>query len=137
MVSPRPPSPSAPWLLAGGFILRAAPARAQRPPVRPAVAAAPSVRDIRYALAFDSASARRRTVHVAMSFDAGGAAPVLLSIPAWTPGAYEMSYYARKVSAFSASSGGKPVSWDKTDYDTCRIRVGAPGPVEVRFDFLA
>ena len=72
-----------------------------------------------------------------MRFDAAGAAPVLLSLPAWTPGAYEMSWYARKVSAFSATSGGKPVSWDKTDYDTWRIRVASPGPVVVRFDFLA
>jgi predicted metalloprotease with PDZ domain len=95
------------------------------------------VRDIRYELEFDSASARHRTVRVAMRFDAAGAAPVLLSIPAWTPGAYEMTYYARKVSAFSATSDGKPVSWDKTDYDTWRIRVASPGPVVVRFDFLA
>jgi predicted metalloprotease with PDZ domain len=95
------------------------------------------VRDIRYELEFDSASARHRTVRVAMRFEAAGAAPVLLSLPAWTPGAYEMSWYARKVSAFSATSGGKPVSWDKTDYDTWRIRVASPGPVVVRFDFLA
>jgi predicted metalloprotease with PDZ domain len=116
------------------------PAAAQRrPPALPAPPApsAPAVGNISYELRFDSASARNRTVRVAMRFDVAGTAPVLLSIPAWTPGAYELSNYARKVSGFSATSGGKPVSWDKTDYDTWRIRAGSPGPVEVRFDFLA
>ena len=37
-------------------------------------------------------------------FDVRAPAPVLLSLPAWTPGAYELSNYARKVSDFSARS---------------------------------
>lgn len=98
---------------------------------------APAVANIRYELTFDSASARERTVRVAMRFDAAGAAPVLLSLPAWTPGAYEITNYARKVSGFTATGGGRPITWDKADYDTWRIRPTAGGPVEVRFDFLA
>jgi predicted metalloprotease with PDZ domain len=95
------------------------------------------VGNIRYELTFDSASARDRTVHVVMRFDAPAARPVLLSVPAWTPGAYEISNYARKVSAFAASGGGRALDWDKTDYDTWRVRPAAAGPVEVRFDVLA
>jgi predicted metalloprotease with PDZ domain len=141
-VSRRFASPGAPALIATAALaalLPAGPGRSTgRPPSVTAAGQAPApVSNIRYELDFDSASARRRTVQVAMRFDAAGAAPVLLSIPAWTPGAYEISNFARKVSAFTATSGGKPVSWDKTDFDTWRIRVAAPGPVEIRFDFLA
>ena len=135
-MSPRFASPGAPASIIAVLALAAqVPAAAQRPAAPAAPAAA--VSNIRYELSFDSASARRRTVRVGMRFEVAGAAPVLLSIPAWTPGAYEISNFARKVSAFAATSGGKPVSWDKTDFDTWRIRVAGPGPVEIRFDFLA
>src|SRR5687768_17698893 len=72
-----------------------------------------------------------------MRFDVARAGPVLLSLPSWTPGAYELSNYARKVSKFSASGPGGPLDWDKTDYDTWRVRAVAPGTVSVEFDFLA
>ncbi|NOT07505.1 MAG: M61 family metallopeptidase [Gemmatimonadales bacterium] len=106
----------------------------QRPAPR---APTPAVANIRYELRFDSATARSRHVKVAMRFDAAGAAPVLLSVPAWTPGAYELSNYARNISAFTATSAGKPLVWDKVDYDTWRVRPTAAGPVEVGFEFLA
>ena len=93
--------------------------------------------NIRYELSFDSASARQRTVHVAMRFQVAGPAAVLVSLPAWTPGAYEISNYARKVSNFSASGAAGPLIWDKSDYDTWRIRPAAAGEVALRFDFLA
>jgi predicted metalloprotease with PDZ domain len=93
--------------------------------------------NIRYELTFDSATARQRSLHVAMRFDVAATTPVLLSLPAWTPGAYEISNYARKVSNFSANSAGRPAVWDKADFDTWRIRPAAPGAVELRFDFLA
>lgn len=99
--------------------------------------AAPAVTNIRYDLTFDSASAARRTVRVGMHFDVAAAAPVLLSVPAWTPGAYEISNYARKVSGFEARSAGRPLTWDKADYDTWRIRPTGAGTVDVAFDFLA
>jgi predicted metalloprotease with PDZ domain len=100
-------------------------------------AAAPAVTNIRYELTFDSSTASRRTVRVAMHFDVSAAGPVLLSIPAWTPGAYELSYYARKVSAFTATSRSQKLGWDKTDYDTWRVRPTAAGTVDIGFDFLA
>lgn len=111
-------------------VLAVAPLAAQGRP-------APAVGDIRYELTFDSTTARRRTVQVAMRFVVTGTAPVLLSIPAWTPGAYEISNYARKLSGFGATAAGRPLVWDKADFDTWRIRPAGAGPVEVRFDFLA
>ena len=103
------------------------------------VAAAPLAgqTNIRYELRFDSATARQRSLHVTMRFEVAAAAPVLLSLPSWTPGAYEISNYARKVSGFAASAAGRPAVWDKSDYDTWRIRPAAAGEVAVQFDFLA
>jgi predicted metalloprotease with PDZ domain len=97
------------------------------------------ISNIRYDVTFDSATALRRTIRVAMSFDiAAGKDPVLLSVPAWTPGAYELSSFARWISRFSASSSDdRPLAWDKADPDTWRIRTTGPGRVTVRFDYLA
>jgi predicted metalloprotease with PDZ domain len=120
------------------MFLGASAASAQSPPAqRAAPPPAPAITNIRYELTFDSTTAGRRTVRVGMHFDVGGAGPVLLSVPAWTPGAYEISNYARKVSAFEAKSAGHQLAWDKTDYDTWRVRPAAAGTVDVGFDFLA
>ena len=97
---------------------------------------APAI-NIRYQITFDSTTASERKVRIGMRFDVPRAGPVLLSLPAWTPGAYELSNYARKVSDFSASGPGGPLDWDKADYDTWRVRAVAPGTVSVEFDFLA
>jgi predicted metalloprotease with PDZ domain len=93
--------------------------------------------NLRYEITFDSATAQHRTIKVAMTFDVTGAGPVLLAIPAWTPGAYELSFYARWISNFSPEAGGQPLVWDKLDYDTWRIRSGGAKSVSVRFDYLA
>jgi predicted metalloprotease with PDZ domain len=115
-------------------------AAAQRPQA-PRQAAAPRsapISNIRYDITFDSATAARRSIQVAMSFDVGaGTAPVLLSVPAWTPGAYEISNFARWISGFSASAGDRALRWDKSDPDTWRIQPAGRGRVTVRFDYLA
>ena len=36
---------------------------------------------------------RDRIIKVAKSFDVGGNGPVLLSLPTWTPGAYDLVYF--------------------------------------------
>ncbi|HEY9518868.1 MAG TPA: PDZ domain-containing protein [Gemmatimonadales bacterium] len=93
--------------------------------------------NLRYQITFDSATAAERKIRIGMRFDVARAGPVLLSLPAWTPGAYELSNYARKVSGFSVSGPGGPLDWDKTDYDTWRVRAVGPGTVSLEFDFLA
>ena len=92
---------------------------------------------VRYEVTFDPTTAPSRTLHVAMTFDVTGQGPVLLSLPAWTPGAYEISNFARWVSAFGATSGGKALSWDKLDPDTWRVRADGAKNVTVAFDYLA
>ena len=102
-----------------------------------ASAPAAGVSNLRYQITFDSATAAERQARIGMRFDVARAGPVLLSMPSWTPGAYELSNYARKVSGFSAAGPGGPLDWDKTDYDTWRVRAVGPGTVTVEFDFLA
>ena len=98
---------------------------------------APAVSDLHYELVFKRANAAGRSVDVVTRFTASAAGEVELSLPAWTPGAYEISNFARQVSAFTAEQGSTPVRWDKLDYDTWRLAVPAAGPVEVSFTFAA
>ena len=125
-------------ILLGSLCLLSTAAASQRVPApRPRAVPAPAATHIRYELNFDSATARRRTIRVGMHFDVAGAGAVQLSFPAWTPGAYEISNYARKVSRFEARSGGRELVWDKVDYDTWRVRPTVAGTVDLGFDFLA
>jgi len=123
----------------GNLVLSAAiPASAQQkasaPP--PAVRSAP-ISNIRYDITFDSTTARDRLIQVAMAFDVTGNGPVLLSLPAWTPGAYEISNFARSVLNFSPAAGEQPVRWDKLDYDTWRLQPAGAKSLTVRFEYLA
>ena len=108
----------------------------------PATVAAQSSRSIpvsqvRYDVTFDSATADSHMIGVAMSFTASQAGDVLLSLPAWTPGAYEIGNYARFVSGFDAISGNDSLDWDKLDPDTWRVKLSRAGPVKVSFDYRA
>ena len=97
----------------------------------------PVVTGIEYQLTFTKATAAARSLGVSMRFQASAAGPVELSLPAWTPGAYEISNYARRVSSFTAVSGTTGLRWDKTDFDTWRVQVPASGTVTVAFTFAA
>lgn len=78
-----------------------------------------------------------RTLQVAMRFGTTGSTPVLLSMPAWTPGADEISNFARYVSRFDARVDNQALDWDKLDHDTWRI-AGANGRrVSVTFEVQA
>ena len=90
-----------------------------------------------YEVTFNRDLAKQRAMAVTMSFDVSGTGPVLLSLPAWTPGAYEITDFAKWVSDFTPTRGGQPLEWDKLDYDTWRIRTAGPGPVRVSFNFKA
>ena len=95
------------------------------------------IADIRYEVTFTRANAERRVVSSVMTFTVGGNAAVILSLPAWTPGAYEISNFARNVSNFSAEEAGNSLVWDKLDPDTWRVRPRSAGEVTVRFDYQA
>lgn len=96
------------------------------------------IRDVHYEVTFTRNSAARREVGVSMSFMTTGTSPVLLSLPAWTPGAYEIDNFSRYVTGFTATSAGdKSLSWDKLDYDTWRIRPGGARSISVSFVYRA
>lgn len=93
--------------------------------------------NIRYEVTFTRMNGERRQVSSAMTFTVGGTEPVILSLPSWTPGSYEIDNFARDVSNFSAEQAGTSLAWDKTDPDTWRVRPRGVGEVVVRFDYLA
>ncbi len=77
----------------------------QRSAPPPAPARSAPVANVRYEVTFDSAAAARRTLKVTVTLDVGGPGNLLLSFPAWTPGSYELSNFARFVSGFAATGG--------------------------------
>lgn len=92
---------------------------------------------VQYVVTADLSALSARRLWTAMSFDVAEAGVVLLSLPAWTPGAYEISDFAKGVSHFSATQDAADLRWDKLDYDTWRVRPTRAGRVTVRFEIAA
>ncbi len=95
------------------------------------------IANVRYGVTVDGAAAASRQLKVTMSFDLSGSGPVLLSLPAWTPGAYEVSDFAKNVVGFSPTDGSRPLEWDKLDYDTWRIQPNGARSMTVAFSYVA
>src|SRR5438105_10178537 len=83
------------------------------------------ISDVRYEITADSAAVGRRQLGVSMSFHVSGTAPVVLALPAWSPGHYVLIWFARRVSQFAAESNGAPLAWRKLDYQTWEITPAA------------
>ncbi|HEY6826223.1 MAG TPA: hypothetical protein VI259_05165 [Gemmatimonadaceae bacterium] len=95
------------------------------------------IANVRYEVTADSASLGTRHLSVAMTFSVSSSRPVVLALPAWSPGHYTLLWFARRVSAFTADAGGQPIEWRKLDFQTWEIRPKAPGTVKVSFRYLA
>ncbi|HVF39032.1 MAG TPA: PDZ domain-containing protein [Gemmatimonadaceae bacterium] len=89
---------------------------------------------MRYEITFDTAMAAAQTIGVAMTFDVRSSRPVILSLPVWTPGSYDIRNFAKHLSRFSVTQGGAAAPWDKLDQDTWRIRPTGSGSVTVAFN---
>jgi predicted metalloprotease with PDZ domain len=126
-----------------------APLQAQRSAARTDSVSAP-VAEVRYDVTFDRLTATQRTIGVVMTFDVRGEGPVLLSLPAWTPGAYEISNFAGDVLNFRAraatpvagaagavAGASEQLRWDKLDHDTWRVWPAGARTVAVSFEALA
>lgn len=125
-------------LLALALVVASAGTAAAQPNTpRPAPAQSAPVTDIQYHVRFDRTTALRRLLHVTMDFSTPGRDAVLLSLPAWTPGAYEIANYSRDVIGFDARAGATALQWDKIDYDTWRVEPAGAKAITVSFDFLA
>jgi predicted metalloprotease with PDZ domain len=92
---------------------------------------------ISYEITADSSAVGRRQLGVAMSFQVTGTAPVVLALPAWSPGHYTLLWFARRVSQFSVQSNGAPLEWRKVDFQTWEIKPRSAGTVRVSFNYLA
>jgi len=101
------------------------PAQAPRPGAGPVASAA------HYRVRIDPASDQ---FEVRAEFELSGRQDtVLLSLPAWSPGAYDIDNYARWVHDVRAEADGRPVFWDKADKDTWRIAAGGAQRVALEF----
>lgn len=95
-----------------------------------------SAQTVRYEVSLTSAAARQ--LHVSGEFLTTGKETLFVSLPAWSPGSYEIQNYARYVHGFAArNAAGQPLRWDRGDKDTWRIVTGRSDRVTVEFDFLA
>lgn len=104
---------------------------------QPGAVSAP-IGDEHYEVTVDSTTTSARHIDVAMTFTVLGPGPVVLSLPAWTPGSYEMSWFARWVWSFTpTSSDGRPLTWDKVDYETWRIDPAGAKSIRVAFTYEA
>ena len=95
------------------------------------------VSNLHYDVRAERADLAVRRLHVTSTFDVSGGEAVVLSLPAWTPGAYEISDFAKWVSGFGATQNGSSLRWDKLDFDTWRVRPTGSGRVTVEFDYQA
>ena len=95
------------------------------------------VTDIAYSVRFDRKTGEAGTLHVDMHFQTPGTEAVLLSLPAWTPGAYEISNFARNVLDFTVAGEDRKLRWDKADYDTWRLHPDGVQSLTVSFDYRA
>ena len=119
--------------MAALFVTGLAPA--QSPDAKESASA--PISSVQYDVTFDSTTAPLRNIGVLMSFTTPGAEDVLLSLPAWTPGAYEIDNFARYVTDFSATDGNMLLTWDKLDPDTWRVHATHAGQVRVSFNYSA
>ncbi len=91
---------------------------------------------VRYEVAVPEPASR--LFHVTAEFPAAGKDTLYLSLPAWSPGSYEIQNYARYVRGFGANNpAGRALFWDRADKDTWRVVTGRAERVTVAFDFLA
>ena len=119
-------------IICAGIVAAAAQLQAQNATITSA-----QISRIAYRITYTRANAMNRSIGAAMSFEVSGTAPVLLSLPSWTPGSYEINNFARNVSSFAAAQSGAAIQWEKTDPDTWRIHPARSGRVTVSFDYAA
>lgn len=112
------------------------PASGQRATVPTPPVSAP-ISNIRYSVTFNRITAAQRSLRVSMMFTVAGNDPVLLSVPSWTPGAYEISDYVRRVSGLAVTGEGGTPRWDKLDPDTWRVMPNGARSITLSFGYSA
>jgi predicted metalloprotease with PDZ domain len=99
------------------------------------VSVAARAQTVRYEVSLTAAG---RQLHVSAEFPAAGRDTLFVSLPAWSPGSYEIQNYARYVFGFTATNAaGQALRWDRGDKDTWRIVTGGADRVTTEFNFAA
>ena len=84
------------------------------------------------------ASAAGHLFHVKAQFPTTGIDTLRVSLPAWSPGNYEIQNYARYVRHFAVrDASGKELFWDRLDKDTWRAATAQNPALTVEFDYYA
>jgi len=109
----------------------------QRTAPAPTVPVSAPISNVRYSVTFNRTTAPQRSLRVSMTFSVASNEAVLLSLPSWTPGAYEISDYVRKVTEFAVTGDGGTPRWDKTDPDTWRIAPNGARSITLSFGYKA
>src|SRR2546425_11917800 len=79
-----------------------------------------------------------RSFHVSAEFPAGRRDTLYVSLPAWSPGNYEIQNYAKYVRHFAAKTpAGRALFWDRLDKDTGRGAARRSGGVTGGFGYPA
>src|SRR5207244_9281685 len=74
--------------------------------------------------------------HVRADFPTRGRDTLYLSLPAWSPGNYEIQNYARYVRHFGAKTpAGQALFWRRFDKDTWRVTTARSMRVSGEFDY--
>lgn len=124
-------------VMLAGLVVAASSLSAQIPGGDQRPMASADIQDIRYDITFDHVTAAARTVKVATTFAVVGTGPVILSLPQWTPGAYEISNFARWTVDFSVKGDGRDLTWSKKDYDSWEIEPAGTKNITVSFTYFA
>ncbi|MBA3342268.1 MAG: M61 family metallopeptidase [Gemmatimonadaceae bacterium] len=92
---------------------------------------------VAYRVTYNKETSASRVILTEMSFDVSSPAPVVLSLPSWTPGEYEIHNFARNISSFAARQAEKDLAWEKADPDTWRVHPSGAGRITVSFEYTA
>lgn len=95
------------------------------------------ITNINYEITADSAAVGQRQLGVSMTFTVSSTAPVVLALPAWSPGHYVLLWFSRRVSNFAPEQNGAALDWHELDYQTWEITPRGAGTVRVAFKYLA
>jgi predicted metalloprotease with PDZ domain len=102
----------------------------------PTTVSAP-IADVHYDVTLDSLTVKTRSLNVAMHFRVTGPGPVVLALPAWSPGHYTLLWFSRRVSHFAPTVNGQTADWRMLDYQTWRIDAKPGQEMTVSFTYLA
>ncbi|HWZ57454.1 MAG TPA: hypothetical protein VNW46_00660 [Gemmatimonadaceae bacterium] len=102
----------------------------------PATVSAP-IADVHYDVTVDTSTVKHRSIDVTMHFRVTGPGPVVLALPAWSPGHYTLLWFSRRVSHFAPSTDGHPADWRMLDYQTWRIAAKSGQQMTVSFSYVA